>query len=267
MSGSKYSRSAASQSVDTVSGLQLIITASRPCARSPAIACTQQASNSIPCPIRTGPEPRMTTDGRSRRRHLVERPEAAVEVRRRGGELAGAGVDLAVAAHAPRRRPPLAHRRSRACRRAGRGRASPKPSRLAAASSVAVAEPALGDHLLRRPRAPRCGARTTGPSATPARRARAPSRAAAPRRPPTAAPGWATRSRSRERLVVERRELPRGARARPGPAPASAPPSAAPPRSWRRSPSPRPPTSSRCRGCRSAPGNFSKAKRGILTTT
>jgi hypothetical protein len=47
-----------SKSVLTVSGLQLTRMASTPWARMASTACTQQQSNSMPWPIRLGPEPR-----------------------------------------------------------------------------------------------------------------------------------------------------------------------------------------------------------------
>ena len=55
---SKYNRSDSSKSVETVSGLQLIITASWPSARSVLMQETQHQSNSTLLPIRYGPQPR-----------------------------------------------------------------------------------------------------------------------------------------------------------------------------------------------------------------
>ena len=47
----------------------------------------------MPCPIRLGPEPRISTAGFSRGSHLVLLVVGGVVVRRAGGELGGAGVD------------------------------------------------------------------------------------------------------------------------------------------------------------------------------
>ena len=65
VSGSKYSLSAMSKSVLTVSGLLLMMMVSYPSFANAQVQCTEQKSNSIPWPIRIGPEPRTRTFLRS----------------------------------------------------------------------------------------------------------------------------------------------------------------------------------------------------------
>ena len=62
-SGSKYNRADASKSVETVSGLLFTMIGATPSSRSALADCTQQQSNSMPCPMRIGPLPRMTAFG------------------------------------------------------------------------------------------------------------------------------------------------------------------------------------------------------------
>ena len=61
VSGSKYSLSAMSKSVLTVSGLLFTMIVSYPSFANAHVQCTEQKSNSIPCPIRIGPEPSTST--------------------------------------------------------------------------------------------------------------------------------------------------------------------------------------------------------------
>mmetsp|Transcript_53720 Transcript_53720/g.150083 ORF Transcript_53720/g.150083 Transcript_53720/m.150083 type:complete len:205 (+) Transcript_53720:284-898(+) len=61
LSSSKYSRSDSSKSVDTVSGLQLMMMAWCPSDRSVFTHDTQHQSNSTLLPMRYGPQPRTTT--------------------------------------------------------------------------------------------------------------------------------------------------------------------------------------------------------------
>src|SRR5699024_1284610 len=61
VNGSKYNLSAISKSVETVSGLLLTIIVSYPAQLNDQVQCTEQKSNSIPCPIRIGPEPSTNT--------------------------------------------------------------------------------------------------------------------------------------------------------------------------------------------------------------
>ena len=61
VSGSKYSLSAISKSVLTVSGLLFTIIVSYPSFANAHVQCTEQKSNSIPCPIRIGPDPSTRT--------------------------------------------------------------------------------------------------------------------------------------------------------------------------------------------------------------
>ena len=59
--GSKYNLSAISKSVLTVSGLLFTIIVSYPSLENAQVLWTLQKSNSIPCPIRIGPDPRTRT--------------------------------------------------------------------------------------------------------------------------------------------------------------------------------------------------------------
>ena len=61
VNGSKYNLSAISKSVETVSGLLFTIMVSQPSFAKAQVQCTLQKSNSIPCPIRIGPEPSTKT--------------------------------------------------------------------------------------------------------------------------------------------------------------------------------------------------------------
>ena len=223
----------------------------------------------MPWPIRFGPEPRISTFGRSVCGATPTRPPGRsrrrVVVRRARRELGGAGVDGLVD------RPdaePVAQRPHPVL--AGELRPQRGDLPVGQAGPLGPAQQRLVEHGGRRRsrraarRAPRSGRGTTGRCrCAPRRLADARARRAAPAR----------RRRSGRRCGMRSASSGASAGSGRGPepgrpsSPSSASPCPAPRRSCGRAPSPRRRDFIVVVSSGSAPGNFSNANRGIFTTT